>query len=347
MEVRPAGEILSSEWERAGSDPPAEGSQNPRSDPPAEGSRNPRSDPPAEGSQNPRSDPPAEGSENPRSERAGSDPPAEGSRNPRSDPPAEGSQNPRSDPPAEGSQNPRSDPPAEGSQNPRSERAGSDPPADGSRNLGLESSVSDLPVGSNSSLGSDSLAGGSGSSELNPPAGRRGILGSHPPAGKMQSWVMQQDVQMVSASLKVDPCREAKELTESIEEMLIRLDEFCGMLDMIRNDSSQILDESIPKLKVKALEMKEVYSKIDKMEIFVKMVEQSAAMLEEQVIQAEKDCGSVSRGVCRFLHSINAPFLNKRNCISQQNLAYELPNLYRTEACFPANHNRTFFKQNE
>ncbi|XP_059836481.1 uncharacterized protein LOC132399767 isoform X3 [Hypanus sabinus] len=312
MEVRPAGEILSSEWERAGSDPPAEGSQNPRSDPPAEGSRNPRSDPPAEGSQNPRSDPPAEGSENPRSERAGSDPPAEGS------------------------------------QNPRSERAGSDPPADGSRNLGLESSVSDLPVGSNSSLGSDSLAGGSGSSELNPPAGRRGILGSHPPAGKMQSWVMQQDVQMVSASLKVDPCREAKELTESIEEMLIRLDEFCGMLDMIRNDSSQILDESIPKLKVKALEMKEVYSKIDKMEIFVKMVEQSAAMLEEQVIQAEKDCGSVSRGVCRFLHSINAPFLNKkRNCISQQNLAYELPNLYRTEACFPANHNRTFFKQNE
>ncbi|XP_062897538.1 uncharacterized protein LOC134342844 isoform X2 [Mobula hypostoma] len=241
MEVRVAGENMSSESEPVGSDPPAEGSGNPGSEPPAEGSGNPGS------------------------ERAGSEPPVEGS-----------------------------------------ESLRSDPSADRSRSLGLESLAlrspqSDLPVGSNDSLGSDSVAGGSGSSELNPSAGRRGILGSHPPAGKMQSWVVQQDAQMLSASLKVDPCREAKELTESIEEMLIRLDEFCGMLDMIRNDSSQILDESIPKLKVKALEMKK---------IFVKMVEQSATMLEEQVIQAEKDSGNVSRGVCRFLHSINAPFLN-------------------------------------
>ncbi|XP_072096044.1 uncharacterized protein [Mobula birostris] len=307
MEVRVAGENMSSESEPAGSEPPAEGSGNPGSEPPAEGSGNP-----------------------------GSEPPAEGSGNPGSEPPAEGSGNPGSEPPVEGSESLRSD-----------------PSTDRSRSLGLESLAlrspqSDLPVGSNDSLGSDSVAGGSGSSELNPSAGRRGIIGSHPPAGKMQSWVVQQDAQMLSASLKVDPCREAKELTESIEEMLIRLDEFCGMLDMIRNDSSQILDESIPKLKVKALEMKEVYSKIDKMEIFVKMVEQSATMLEEQVIQAEKDSGNVSRGVCRFLHSINAPFLNKkRNCISQQNFTYELPNLYRTEAYFPANHNRTFFKPNE
>ncbi|XP_078275124.1 biogenesis of lysosome-related organelles complex 1 subunit 4-like isoform X1 [Rhinoraja longicauda] len=167
------------------------------------------------------------------------------------------------------------------------------------------------------------------------------------PAAEMQNWVVRQDAQQLAASLRADPCSEAKELEESIEEMLIRLDEFCGMLDMIRNDSSQILDENIPKIKVKALEMKEVYAKIDKMEIFVKMVEQSAATLEEQVVQAEKDCSNLSRGVCKFLHSINAPFVNKKqNFLSQQNLTYDLPNLYRTEAYFPANPNRTFFKPN-
>ncbi|XP_078275125.1 uncharacterized protein LOC144604505 isoform X2 [Rhinoraja longicauda] len=143
------------------------------------------------------------------------------------------------------------------------------------------------------------------------------------PAAEMQNWVVRQDAQQLAASLRADPCSE------------------------IRNDSSQILDENIPKIKVKALEMKEVYAKIDKMEIFVKMVEQSAATLEEQVVQAEKDCSNLSRGVCKFLHSINAPFVNKKqNFLSQQNLTYDLPNLYRTEAYFPANPNRTFFKPN-
>ncbi|XP_032897432.1 breast carcinoma-amplified sequence 4 [Amblyraja radiata] len=179
------------------------------------------------------------------------------------------------------------------------------------------------------------------------PDARRGAPHSVSSAAEMQSWVVRQDAQELAASLRADPCSEAKELEGSIEEMLIRLDEFCGMLDMIRNDSSQILDENIPKIKDKALEMKEVYAKIDKMEIFVKMVEQSAATLEEQVVQAEKDCSNLSRGVCKFLHSINAPFVNKnQNLLNEQNLTYELPNLYRTEAYFPANPNRTFFKPN-
>ncbi|XP_069739739.1 biogenesis of lysosome-related organelles complex 1 subunit 4-like [Narcine bancroftii] len=174
-------------------------------------------------------------------------------------------------------------------------------------------------------------------------AGESGSPGTGAPAGDRQSWVVEE----LAASLAGDPCREAKELDESIEEMLIRLDEFCGMLDMIRNDSSQILDGNIPKVKGKVQEMKEVFAKIDKMEIFVKMVKQSAATLEEQVVQAEKDYGNLSHGVCKFLHSINAPFLNKkRNYLGQQNLTYELPNLYRTEAYFPANHNRPFFTSN-
>ncbi|KYO42094.1 breast carcinoma-amplified sequence 4 isoform B [Alligator mississippiensis] len=59
---------------------------------------------------------------------------------------------------------------------------------------------------------------------------------------------------------------EVKEVEETIEEMLIRLDEFCGMTDMIRSDTSQILDESIPLVKAKVREMNNIYTKIDKLE---------------------------------------------------------------------------------
>ncbi|XP_043566202.1 breast carcinoma-amplified sequence 4-like [Chiloscyllium plagiosum] len=163
----------------------------------------------------------------------------------------------------------------------------------------------------------------------------------------VQSWVMQQSAQELAACLGAEPCLEAKKLDESIEEMLIRLDEFCAMLEMIRSDSSQILDENVPKLKAKALEMKKVYAKIDKMETFVKMVGQNAATLEQQVIQAEKDCGNLPHGVRRLLLSISAPsFLNKKcSCPKQQNTRYELPSLYRTEAYFPESSDTPYFSK--
>ncbi|XP_042197848.1 biogenesis of lysosome-related organelles complex 1 subunit 4 isoform X1 [Callorhinchus milii] len=151
----------------------------------------------------------------------------------------------------------------------------------------------------------------------------------------------------VAACLLAEPRSEAQELDESVEEMLIRLDEFCGMLDMIRNDTSQILSEDIPNTKVKVLEMKTVYKKIDKIEAFVKMVGQNAAMLEEQVVRAEKDYGNFPCGVCKLLHSISTPaFLHKkRTFLNQQSSTYELPNLYRSEDYFPGSSNPGYLKK--
>ncbi|XP_041060908.1 biogenesis of lysosome-related organelles complex 1 subunit 4-like [Carcharodon carcharias] len=223
----------------------------------------------------------------------------------------------------------------------------------------LDSRPVDRPAGGSGSPDSgpvDRPAGGSSDSgPVDRPAGESGSPESGPVdrpavecmAGPVQGWVMQQSAQELAAGLKADPCLEAKELDESIEEMLIRLDEFCAMLDMIRNDSSQILDENVPKIKIKALEMKKVYAKIDKMETFVKMVGQNAAILEQQVIQAEKDCGNLPGAVRKLLHSISAPsFLNKKSsCYNQQNSTYELPNLYRTEAYFPESSDGTYFSK--
>ncbi|KAM6404478.1 breast carcinoma-amplified sequence 4 [Rhynochetos jubatus] len=91
-----------------------------------------------------------------------------------------------------------------------------------------------------------------------------------------------------------------KEMEETIEELLRRLDEFCGITDAIRNDTSEILDETIPLIKDKVMEMNRIYAKVDKLEAFVKMVAHHVSFLEEQVLEAEKSHGTFLNTVCRL-----------------------------------------------
>ncbi|KAJ6665639.1 hypothetical protein lerEdw1_002009 [Lerista edwardsae] len=59
-------------------------------------------------------------------------------------------------------------------------------------------------------------------------------------------------------------------------------------LGKIRSDTSQLLDEAVPLIKAKVLEMNNIYNKVDKLEAFVKMAGHHISFLEEQVLQAEK-----------------------------------------------------------
>ncbi|XP_036101565.1 breast carcinoma-amplified sequence 4 isoform X2 [Molossus molossus] len=66
--------------------------------------------------------------------------------------------------------------------------------------------------------------------------------------------------------LTPEPGAEAKEVEEAIEEMLLRLQEFCCLADTIRRDTSQILEENIPLLKTKVMEMRGIYTRVDQLE---------------------------------------------------------------------------------
>ncbi|XP_015999243.2 breast carcinoma-amplified sequence 4 isoform X8 [Rousettus aegyptiacus] len=66
--------------------------------------------------------------------------------------------------------------------------------------------------------------------------------------------------------LTPEPGAEAKEVEETIEGMLLRLEEFCSLTDMIRSDTSQILEENIPLLKAKVTEMRGIYTRVDQLE---------------------------------------------------------------------------------
>uniref|UniRef100_A0A8C0PRW3 Breast carcinoma amplified sequence 4 n=1 Tax=Canis lupus familiaris TaxID=9615 RepID=A0A8C0PRW3_CANLF len=112
--------------------------------------------------------------------------------------------------------------------------------------------------------------------------------------------------------LTPEPGAEAKEVEETIEGMLLRLEEFCSLTDMIRSDTSQILEENIPLLQAKVTEMRGIYARVDQLEAFVKMVGHHVSLLEAHVLQAERDHGAFSRALRRWLGSTGLPsFGNK------------------------------------
>nr|XP_025709143.1 breast carcinoma-amplified sequence 4 isoform X1 [Callorhinus ursinus] len=107
--------------------------------------------------------------------------------------------------------------------------------------------------------------------------------------------------------LTPEPGAEAKEVEETIEGMLLRLEEFCSLTDMIRSDTSQILEESIPLLQAKVTEMRGIYAKVDQLEAFVKMVGHHVSFLEAHVLQAERDHGAFPQALRRWLGSAGLP----------------------------------------
>ncbi|XP_012621598.2 breast carcinoma-amplified sequence 4 [Microcebus murinus] len=138
----------------------------------------------------------------------------------------------------------------------------------------------------------------------------------------------------LAASLTPEPRAEAKEVEETIEGMLLRLEEFCSLADMIRSDTSQILEENIPLLKAKVTEMRGVYARVDRLEAFVRMVGRHVAFLEADVLQAERDHRAFPRALQRWLGAAGCrSFGNKPSAPAP--LTYELPALYRTEDHFP------------
>nr|XP_033790366.1 biogenesis of lysosome-related organelles complex 1 subunit 4-like [Geotrypetes seraphini] len=129
---------------------------------------------------------------------------------------------------------------------------------------------------------------------------------------------------------------EIETLEKSLEDLLTRVDEFVGMLDMIRNDSSQVVNESVPHIYAKAAEMRTIYRKIDKLETFVKTVGHTVSVLEEQVVQAETDLGAFPSPLRKILHRISVPpFLSKFSSTRQQETQYVPPVIFKTKDYFP------------
>ncbi|XP_018421885.1 PREDICTED: breast carcinoma-amplified sequence 4 [Nanorana parkeri] len=147
------------------------------------------------------------------------------------------------------------------------------------------------------------------------------------------------DSQHYAQLFTADTGTEAQGLENAIEEMLVRLDEFCAMVDMVRNESSLILEDKIPAMKCQVEELNKIYKRVDKLEAFVKMVAHHVSFMEEEVTRAERNHLPLPQAFHRILSGASIPpFL--RQGVKKQN-TYELPKLYRTEDYFDGTHNYT------
>ncbi|XP_006875379.1 PREDICTED: biogenesis of lysosome-related organelles complex 1 subunit 4 [Chrysochloris asiatica] len=125
-------------------------------------------------------------------------------------------------------------------------------------------------------------------------------------------------------------------LDAGLEDLLARVDEFVGMLDMIRSDSSHVVGEGVPRIHAKAAEMRRIYGRIDRLEAFVRMVGGSVARMEEQVARAEAELGAFPSTFKRLLHTLStAAFLRQEPTARHPPAAYQPPALFRTEDHFP------------
>ncbi|KAF3833921.1 hypothetical protein F7725_025125 [Dissostichus mawsoni] len=138
-----------------------------------------------------------------------------------------------------------------------------------------------------------------------------------------------------SSYIKATAGEEIMCLDKSLEEMLTRVDEFVGMLDMIRNDTSQIVNENLPQIQQKSDEMRQIYSRIDKLEAFVKMVGANVNEMEDQVTLAEGELGTLPGAFKKIFRSVpgflNKPTSPRRTAPHQRQ---EIPSVFRTDDYF-------------
>ncbi|XP_061197474.1 biogenesis of lysosome-related organelles complex 1 subunit 4-like [Saccostrea echinata] len=129
-----------------------------------------------------------------------------------------------------------------------------------------------------------------------------------------------------------DSAKEKEKFNENIEGMLTKLEEFCGLVDMIRADTNLCLTETLPRIQTKCTQMQEIFEKIDKLEAFVGMVKTNVSVLEECVNKAEDEMGSLS-GLKKMLSSFVGP--KKTVSKSDKKAVFNPPEIFSTKDFFP------------
>ncbi|KAI5087383.1 biogenesis of lysosomal organelles complex-1, subunit 4, cappuccino, partial [Silurus meridionalis] len=179
--------------------------------------------------------------------------------------------------------------------------------------------------------------GGDGNDDDDGGAAAAAAAAVQSPVHEQEDEILRQTALSYSSYIRADAGEEILCLEKSLEEMLTRVDEFVGMLDMIRNDTSQIVNISLPQIHQKSEDMRQIYRKIDKLESFVKMVAANVSAMEEQVIEAEGEARTLPGAFKKIFRTMNVSgFLNKPSSpkrAAQQH--QEIPCVFRTDDFFP------------
>ncbi|KAK8775325.1 hypothetical protein V5799_023846 [Amblyomma americanum] len=134
---------------------------------------------------------------------------------------------------------------------------------------------------------------------------------------------------------KVDIAHEKRALDETIDELLTRLDEFTGLINMVRSDDTLCLTHTLPDICEKSKGLEQVYNRIDALEKFISVVRDTIDAMEEKVTEAENAFGGST--VKKFLSSLPSPLFAKKPAQQyKKQLRYEEPEIFRCSDYLPS-----------
>uniref|UniRef100_A0A182PP49 Uncharacterized protein n=1 Tax=Anopheles epiroticus TaxID=199890 RepID=A0A182PP49_9DIPT len=134
--------------------------------------------------------------------------------------------------------------------------------------------------------------------------------------------------------------QELKPITVGIDRMMLRLEEFENLLELVKAESSVALTQNVPKLLALHPELDVLCERIDKLEKFVAMVGRNLDAVEKQVQIAEEELDIPDKTINVLLKSLNifgkpkpAERLTNRNASG----LYEPVAVFKTEQYFRPN----------
>ena len=145
-----------------------------------------------------------------------------------------------------------------------------------------------------------------------------------------------------SQYLKIDSDVEFGKFLTTIEDMLAKLEEFGGLVDLIRSDTSICQNDAMPLIQTKCKEMEVVFDKIDKLEKFVLLVKDNVSVMESELVKAEDQMGSFS-GLKKMLSSFVSPKRTQSKVTKQAD--YVTPEIFKTENYLSTEHSKETIKE--
>ncbi|XP_076303206.1 biogenesis of lysosome-related organelles complex 1 subunit 4 [Lasioglossum baleicum] len=132
---------------------------------------------------------------------------------------------------------------------------------------------------------------------------------------------------------KLDLSNQMKSFHDTIEDVMMRLEEFQSIIEMVQNERTQCIDQHIPKLQDIQPEVVTLCKRIDALEHVIAMANVNLTTLEAAVDNAEAELG-ISDRLFGMLNPLSFFKKSQESSLPNKLPVYEQPTIYRTNDYF-------------
>ncbi|XP_076179170.1 biogenesis of lysosome-related organelles complex 1 subunit 4 isoform X2 [Ptiloglossa arizonensis] len=132
---------------------------------------------------------------------------------------------------------------------------------------------------------------------------------------------------------KLDLSIQMKSFHDAIEDVMMRLEEFQSIIEMVQSESTQCIDQHIPKLQDTQQEVVHLCRRIDALEHVIAMANVNLTTLEAAVDNAEAELG-ISDRLFGMLNPLSFFKKSQESVVPNKLPLYEPPTIYRTHDYF-------------